>query len=151
MSKQKLDLIQFTAIIPTEPRTGPSQIVRGKGRNTDLRSGRPHYVPYGLFADAIPEDAARTADTAKDLSAIDRGRTEPVKQLYVHPVGHRNGANMTTLANKIDDGPVFLPLLQVFNTQTGILVSPQSASQEKSQQGTITFAFHAGMVRTLPQ
>jgi hypothetical protein len=42
---------------------------------------------------------------------------------------------MTALANKIDDGPVFLSLLQVFDTQTGSLVPPQSASQEKSQQG----------------
>src|SRR6202041_789654 len=52
MSEQKLDLIQFAARIPTEPRTGPSQIVRCKGRNADPRSGRPYYVPYGLFADA---------------------------------------------------------------------------------------------------
>src|SRR5580698_10485929 len=42
-------------------------------------------------------------------------------------------------------------LLQVFDSQTGGLVSPQSASQEKSQQGTITFAFHPCVVRTLPQ
>ena len=42
-------------------------------------------------------------------------------------------------------------LLQVFDSQTGGLVSPQSASQEKSQQGTVTFAFHPCLVRALPQ
>jgi hypothetical protein len=79
MAEQKLDLIQFTTRIPTEPRAGSSQIVRCKGRDTDLRSGRPDHVPYGLFADAIPEHSTRTADTAKDLPAIDRSRTEPGK------------------------------------------------------------------------
>jgi hypothetical protein len=151
MSEQKLDLIQFTAYIPAEPRTGPSQIVRCKGRDADLRSGRPYYVPDCLFAYAIPEHAARTTDAAKDLSTIDRSRTEPAKQLHVHPIGHRDGANMTALANKVHDGPMFLSLLQVFDSQTGGLVSPQSASQEKSQQGTVTFAFHSCLVRTLPQ
>jgi len=39
---------------------------------------------------------------------------------------------MTALANKINYGPVLLSLLQIFDTQTGRLVSPQSAGQEKS-------------------
>jgi hypothetical protein len=151
MSKQKLDLIQFTACIPTEPRTGSSQVVGCKGRDTDPGSGRPHHVPYSLLADAIAEHPARTADTPKDLPAMDRSRTEPGKQFHVHPIGHRDRADMTGLAHKIDDGPMVFSLLQVFDSQAGGLMSPQSASQEKSQQGAVTFAFHSCVVRTLPQ
>jgi hypothetical protein len=58
---------------------------------------------------------------------------------------------MTALANKVNDGPVFLPLLQVFDSQAGCFVSPQSASQEKSQQGTVTLAFRPRIIWTLPQ
>lgn len=151
MSKQKLDLIQFTACIPTEPRTGSPQVVGCKGRDTDPGRGRPHHVPYSLLTDAIPEHSTRTTDTPKDLPAVDRSRTEPGKQFHVHPVGHRDSADMTGLAHKIDDGPMVCSLLQVFDSQAGGLMSPQCASQEKSQQGTVTFAFHSCVVRTLPQ
>jgi hypothetical protein len=48
---------------------------------------------------------------------------------------------MTPFTDEVHDGPMFLSLLQVFDSQTGGLVSPQSASQEKSQQGTVTFSF----------
>jgi hypothetical protein len=36
---------------------------------------------------------------------------------------------MTGLAHKIDDGPMVFSLLQVFDSQAGGLMSPQSASQ----------------------
>jgi hypothetical protein len=71
MAEQKLDLIQFTACVPAEPSTGSAQIVRCKGRDTDFRSGRPYHMPYCLFADAIPEHATCSADTAKHLPTID--------------------------------------------------------------------------------
>jgi hypothetical protein len=58
---------------------------------------------------------------------------------------------MTALAHKIDDGPMVFSLLHVFHSQIGGLVSPQSAGQEKSQQGTVTLALHSCIVRTLPQ
>src|SRR5271155_3761002 len=110
MAEEKLDLIQFTARIPANACTRSAKIVWRKGRNTDLRSGRPYHLPDRLFADAIPEHSTRTADTAKDLPTIDGSRTEPGKQLHVHPVGHRDRANMTALANKIDDGPMVFSL-----------------------------------------
>jgi hypothetical protein len=96
-------------------------------------------VPYGLFADAIPEHMAHSADSAKDLPTIDRSRVEPGDELKVYPIGYRDSANMTGLANEIHDGPMFLSLLQVFDSQSRGLVSPQSACQEKCQQGTVTF------------
>jgi hypothetical protein len=141
MAEQKLDLIQFTACVPAEPSTGSAQIVRCKGRDTDFRSGRPYHMPYCLFADAIPEHATCSADTAKHLPTIDGWWTEPAVQLRIHPVGHRDRANMPAFANKIDDGPMVFSLLQIFDSEIGGLVSPQSARQEKSQQGTVTFPF----------
>jgi hypothetical protein len=58
---------------------------------------------------------------------------------------------MPAFAHKIDDGPMVFSLLHVFDSEIGGLVSPQSASQEKSQQGTVTFPLHSCAVRTLPQ
>ena len=71
MAEQKLDLIQLTPHTPTEPCAGSSQIVRRKCRDSNSRSGRPDHVPYGLFADAIPEHSTGTADPTKDLPPID--------------------------------------------------------------------------------
>ena len=146
-----MDLIQFTARISTKPCAGSAQIVWCKGRNTNLQSGRPYDVPNGLFANPVPERATRSADTAKNLSTINASRTEPAKQFPIYPIGHRDRAKMTALAHKIDNGPMVFSLLHVFDSQIRGLVSPQSAGQEKSQQGTVTFAFHARVVRTLPQ
>jgi hypothetical protein len=58
---------------------------------------------------------------------------------------------MTALANKIDDGPVFLSLLQVFDTQTAASCRLNPQARRRASRATITFAFHACMVRTLPQ
>jgi hypothetical protein len=117
MAKKKLDLIQFAARIPTEPCAGSSQVVRCKGRDTDCRGGRPYYMPYSLFADALPEHAPRAADPAKDLPAIDGSRMQPAEQLRMYPVRHRDRANVSALADEIDDGPVVFSLLQVLNPQ----------------------------------
>src|ERR1700758_2059325 len=58
---------------------------------------------------------------------------------------------MTGLANEGHDGPMFLSLLQVLHFQIRGLVPSQSASQEKGQQGTVTFALYSCIIRTLPQ
>jgi hypothetical protein len=108
-------------------------------------------VPYGLFADAIPEHTAHSADSAKDFPTIDGSRAKPGGQLHVYPIGYRDSADMTGLANEVHDSPVFLSLLQVFDSQIRGLVSPQSACEEKCQQGTVTFTLHSRGVRTLPQ
>jgi hypothetical protein len=58
---------------------------------------------------------------------------------------------MTGLANEVNDDSMFLSLLQVLHFQIRGLVPSQSASQEKGQQGTVTFALHPCIIRTLPQ
>jgi len=79
MTEQKLDLIQFTARIPAKARTRSAEIVWRKARDSDLRSRKPYHMPDRLLTDAIPEYSTRAANTAKDLSTIDRSRTEPGK------------------------------------------------------------------------
>jgi hypothetical protein len=128
MAKQELDLIQFAASIPTEPGTGSSQIVWCKGQDANFRSGRLHHVPNSLFADAVSENAARSADTPKHLSTIDRGGAEPAQKLRVHPIRHRNRSNMTSLTDKVHDGPMFLSLLQILDSETGSLMASQPTS-----------------------
>jgi len=107
-------------------------------------------VPYRLFADALPKHSTCAADTAKDLTPIDGGGAEPAKQLSMHPVGHWDRA-YDRLANEVHDGPMVFSLLQVFHFQIRCLVSPQSAREEKRQQGAVTFPLHLGVIRTLLQ
>jgi len=58
---------------------------------------------------------------------------------------------MPGFANEVHDGPMFLSLLQVFGSQFRGLVSPQSASQQKGQDGPVTFALHPSRVGSLPK
>jgi hypothetical protein len=58
---------------------------------------------------------------------------------------------MTCLANEVHDGPVLLPLLQVFGSQIYGLVTPQSARHQKSQQGSVALSLQLFNVGTLPQ
>src|ERR1035438_2021663 len=127
MTEQKLDLIQLTARTPAQPSAGSSQVVRCKRRDTCAPGRRLHYVPYCLFADTVPEHSAHAADPAKDFPSINRSGAEPIDQLQIHPFGHRDSAYMTSLANEVHDGPMVLPLLQVFGSQIRGLVTSQSA------------------------
>lgn len=130
MSEQKLNLIQFAARVAAKTCTGATEIVRCEGWHPDLQSRGANHVPDRFFTDPLPQHSSRPADTAEDSSTVDRRRTDPVQQLRVYPVRHRDRANMASFANKVHDGPLILSLLQVFHTQMGGLVAPQTAGQQ---------------------
>ena len=44
-------------------------------------------------------------------------------------VGHRYGSNVPAFADKIDDGPMFLALLQMGELQTGQFTAPESSAE----------------------
>src|SRR5215469_15752766 len=46
------------------------------------------------------------------------------------PDGHRNGSNVTSLANQIHDGPMPLPDLQILNSKRRELGPAQSAADK---------------------
>jgi hypothetical protein len=47
---------------------------------------------------------------------------------------------MAALANKVCDNPVFLPLLDVFNSQSSQLGPPQTTAQQNRERGVIALS-----------
>jgi hypothetical protein len=47
---------------------------------------------------------------------------------------------VTALSDKIDDGPVLFPLLQVGDFQLNGFMPPQATGQQHSQKGAVPFA-----------
>jgi hypothetical protein len=89
-------------------------------------------VPDGFLTDTIAQHTTCAADTPKDPSAINRSGAEPIQKFDVNPIGHRDCPDMTSFANKIHNGPVFLSLLQILDSETGGLMASQPAREEKS-------------------
>src|SRR5215831_17011575 len=56
-----------------------------------------------------------------------------------HPVRNRDGSNVTSLTHQVDDGPVFLPLLEMIQGQCDGFVSSQPTRKQESQQSASRF------------
>jgi hypothetical protein len=69
----------------------------------------------------------------------------------LHPIWHRHGPNMRCLSNQIDNGPVIFPALNVVKRQVGQLSSAQTATQQDSQNGSVSFPFQGVWVGELPE
>ena len=55
------------------------------------------------------------------------------------------------LALQIDDGPVFLPLFQVFESQGDGFVPAQTTGKQQRKKRAISFALEVFAVRGLPE
>ena len=58
---------------------------------------------------------------------------------------------MSRLALQVDDGPVFLPLFQVFESQGDGFVPTQTTGKQQRKKRAISFAFQVCAVGSLPE
>ena len=58
---------------------------------------------------------------------------------------------MSCFTCQIDNGPVFLPLFQMFESQTNFFVPAQTAGKQQRQQRTISLALQVFIVWGLPE
>ena len=58
---------------------------------------------------------------------------------------------MSCLALQIDNGPVFLPLFQMFDSQANGFVATQTAGKQQRKKRAISFALELFAVRGLPE
>ncbi len=93
--------------------TGPPQIVRRQLGHTDALGGFLHDVPNRLYRHPISPCPPHFVDPAEQLASINCGRAEPVLQFGSHPVRNRNGSNVASLADEINNGPMLFALLEM--------------------------------------
>jgi hypothetical protein len=71
------------------------------------------HMPSDALRDPMTPAFTRSADTTEYLSRMQLSCMDPRIQGRLDPFGHGNRSNVPAFANKIDYGPMLLPLLQV--------------------------------------
>ena len=108
-------------------------------------------MPDPLLCHALPPDAAHLGNFAEDPATVNLSSFEPHLQFPDHPVWNRNGSDVPPFAEKVDNGPMVLPLLEMIKPQTDSLMPPKTAGKEKSQESPIPLSFNAIAIRRLPE
>jgi hypothetical protein len=116
----------------TELRAGSSEIVWGEMVQLHPLSAPSDDVPDDILGNSLSPRRPMSAYGSKDSARGHLRRFSPSIDRLFDPSRHRNGADMTALANKIHDGPMSLPDLQILNRKRRELGPAQSAQIRES-------------------
>jgi hypothetical protein len=75
------------------------------------------HVPDDVLRDSFAPHLAVPRDGSEDSSWSHTGCFGPIVQGHLDPPGNGDGADVTTLADKVHDSPVPLPHLRVIQPQ----------------------------------
>jgi hypothetical protein len=92
-----------------------------------------------------------TANTSQNLAVRDFCNSQPVIDRLLHPVGHRNRADVSAFPDEVNDGPMVFVALNMVKSQIDEFSSTEPTPEENRQDGSISFTLHAVHVRKLPQ
>ena len=151
VSQKELDLLQLSSRGVAESGTRSAKVMRSQFLQSDPFRRILHDVPDGLLRHAFTQSPAHLGHPTEDLASVDSRGMQPDTQLFHYPTGDRNGANVSCFTLQIDNGPVFLPLFQMFESQTNGFVPAQTAGKQQRQQRTISLALQVFIVGGLPE
>jgi len=117
VAQQKLDLLQFAIRLMAETGACAPEVVRGQGRNFAVYCLLLHDAPDDFRAESGSPYPASFVDRTKESASRNTGGHGLRINSSFHPIRNRNSPYVTTFANKIGNDPVFLPLLDVLNSQ----------------------------------
>ena len=111
--QQELDLLQLSTTVVTQLCAGSPQIMRGNVLQSGFLAAGSDHVPDDVLRDTIAPNLSQSGDRSKDFAITDPGGACPLveSRLDPHWDGHR--ANVATLADQIDYGPMALTHLDV--------------------------------------
>ena len=115
MSKQELNLLQFTPGLMAKASASPAKVVRCKRLDLTVLRFLFHDTPNDFGAESRAPNPASFVDRTKECPRCNPGGRHPIVNSRFHPIGNRNSSYVTSLANKVGYDPVLLPLLYVFN------------------------------------
>jgi hypothetical protein len=151
MSQQELDLFQLSSRSVAEAGAGAAQVVRRQFLQSNPFCRILHDVPDGFLGHAFTQDPPHLRHSTEDLTSVDTRSIQPDSQLFHYPAGERNRANVSCLALQIDNGPVFLPLFKMFDSETNGFVTPQTAGKQQCKKRAISLALELFAVRGSPE
>jgi hypothetical protein len=151
MAQQELDLLQFTAGLMAEPGTRSPEVVWCEFRYAQPFRVFLHNVPDHFLCNLHSANNTFTTNTSENLAVYDIRDSQPVVDRLLHPIGHRNRADVSSFPNEVNYGPVVFAALKVVKGQINEFSSARPTPQENRQDGSISFTLHAVHVRKLPQ
>jgi hypothetical protein len=151
MSQKELDLFQLSSCSVAQASTGPTKIMRSQLLQSNPLCRILHDVPDGFLCHAFTQDPPHLRHSTEDLTSVDTRSIQPDSQLFHYLTGDRNRANVSCLALQIDNGPVFLSLFKVFDSEANGFVAPQAAGKQQRKKRTISLALELFAVRGSPE
>ena len=151
MSQKKLDLFQLSSRSVAQAGAGAPQVMRSQFLQPDPFCRILHDVPDGFLGHPLTQDLPHFRYSTEDLASVDPRCVQPHSQFFHYPPGDRDGANMSCLALQIDNGPVFLPLFQLFDSEGDSFVATQTAGEQQREKCAISLALELFAVRGSPQ
>src|SRR5690349_5925257 len=97
----------------TEPGTRSPEVVWREFRYAQPFCVFLHNVPDHFLCDLRSPNNTLAANTSENLTVHDFRDSQPVVDRLLHPIGHRNRANMPSFPNEVNDCPMVLPTLDV--------------------------------------
>jgi hypothetical protein len=88
---------------------------------------------------------------AEQFSSINCGCGEPIVQFGSHPIGNWNRSNVASLADQINNGPMFFALLVMIQSQRRGFMPLQAAREQQCEQCSVAFSFQSLMIGCLPK
>jgi len=130
---------------------GSTKVVRRQFFQSDPFCRPFHDVPDGFFGHPLTQYSPHLRHATEDLPSLDPRSIQPDAQLFHHPPANWNRANVSCLALQIDNGSVFLPLIQMFEPEANGFVAAQPAGKQQSKKGAISLALEPVAIRGSPE
>jgi len=128
-----------------------TQIMRSELSEADLLRVFFYDVPDHAFRHSVAPMFACPTDASKQPSGRKAGGGDPCVDGRFDPVGHRHGSNVSALTDEIDNGPMFLALLQMGELQICQFAAPKSAAEQDGENCPVPFTFERIRVKCLPE
>lgn len=117
MAQQELNLLQLTAAIVAQFRTGPPQVVRRNVLQACSLAAASDHIPDNVLREAAAPHLPPSGDWSEDFALTNPSGSCPLIESDFHPVRNRHRANVAAFANQINNGPVSLAHLDVVQIQ----------------------------------
>jgi hypothetical protein len=115
MTEKELNLLQLPAIRMAEFCASSPEVVWSEEFQLHPFSTPSDNVPNDILGDTITSRRPMTAYGSEDSAGDHLRRFSPPIDCVFDPDRHRNGPDMTTLANQIHDCPMTLSDLQILD------------------------------------
>jgi len=142
MPEQELDLLKLTTIAVAKFRASSSQVVRCNVLQARSLAASSDYVPDNVLRDAPAPHRLQPRDCSKDFAVRNSRGSCPLIESGLHPVRNGHRANVTTLADQINRGPVPLAHLDVIQLQADQLRSAKTTTEQHGQHCIIALGTH---------